>query len=880
MSPYDHEPPRWSITLLRLYCKPRALEIIEGDAYELFYRRIETEGLKAARRKFSWDVIRFFRLRYIKGLEDFNSLNNISMFKNYFKTAFRSLMKQRFYSFINIAGLALGLAVCLLIVLYISNEVSYDKYHPDVERVYRVANGKSGAWTPARLGMRMKGDLPEVEETVRIQGPFSQTFKIGDRIFKEEQGFNADSTVHKLFEIKFVEGNPDEALTQPNAILLTKSLADKFFNYQSALGKVIKVDGEDVQVTGVIADAPSNTHFKYNYINSYPHESWVTIGNWTGNNFYTYAKLSNGALPTSVETKFDGLAEKYIAPVIIQYSGHSSYEDYLAQGGRKPGISLLPMTDLHLRYPHLALGSSGSIENVYIFSAVALFILIIACINFMNLSTARSAMRSKEVGMRKVMGSVRGQLISQFLVESMLISVSAMVLALGIAALSLDGFNTLANRTFTLNELFALPTLLKLLGLVLVVGLLAGAYPAFVLSAFKPIKALKGESQTGGKGNAALRQGLVAFQFAISIFLIVSTVVVFTQLNFLSKQSLGFEPDQVLVVKNANRLGAKGQSFLNDINRLPSVENATLSSQFVSSGISDWGYQTVEEVPREHSFINMFATDEYLETLGIALVDGRNFSNEVTSDTASILINESAAKWLGWEDPIGRKLSRGVNADYTIVGIVKDFNFESLKREIEPFVIRPMTWDGKAEAGWYAGNYLSLKLSGDYQNTVQSVKAAWERAIPDEPFEFVFLDDAFNDLYVEEERFGKLFTASSGLAIVIACLGLFALAAYTLERKYKEIAVRKVLGASVKSLTLMVISSFTKLVVIGAVIAIPLGYWAMKQWLSDFAYQIDINNPLVWVLPALFVALIAWLTVGYQSIRTASANPIKALRSE
>ena len=802
------------------------------------------------------------------------------MFKNYFKISVRSLLKQRFYSFINIAGLALGLAACLLIVLYISNEVSYDKFHPDVDRVYRVANGKAGAWTPARLGMRMKADFPEVEETVRIQGPFSQTFKIGDRVFKEEQGFNADSTVHKVFQLNFIEGNPNEALTKPNSIVLTQTLADKLFNFQSALGEVVKVDGENLQVTGVVADPPNNTHFRYNYINSYPHESWVTVGNWTGNNFYTYAKLSQGAQPESVEAKFDNLAKKYIAPVIIQYSGHASYEEYLAQGGRKPGISMLPMADLHLHYPHLALGSNGSIDNIYIFSAVALFILIIACINFMNLSTARSAMRSKEVGMRKVMGSLRGQLIGQFLVESMLISVLAMLLALGISALALDGFNLLANRSFTMSELFALPTILKLFALVLIVGLLAGAYPAFVLSAFKPIKALKGETQSGGKGNAALRKGLVAFQFAISIFLIISTVVVFSQLNFLSKQELGFEPSQVLVVKNANQLQAKGESFLNEINRIASVENATLSSQYVSSSISDWGYQTVEEVPRDHSFINMFTTDEYLETLGIELSDGRNFSNEVTSDTASVLINEAAAKWLGWEEPIGRKLSRGRGQEFTIVGIVKDFNFESLKREIEPFIIRPMRWDGYAEAGWYAGNYLSIKVTGDYQNTVASVKAAWQKAVLDEPFDYVFLDDSFNSLYEEEERFGKLFTASSGLAIIIACLGLFALAAYTLERKYKEIAVRKVLGASVKSLALMVIANFTKLVLIGAVIAIPIGYWAMNQWLSDFAYQININNPLIWILPALFVALIAWLTVGYQSVRTASANPIKALRSE
>ncbi len=875
MSPYDQEPPQWAIKFLRFYCKPRALEIIEGDAYELFYKRIESEGVKTARKKFSWDVLKFFRFRYIKGLEDINSLNNIVMLKNYIKISFRSLLKQRFYSLINIGGLAIGLAACLLITMYITHELSYDKFHSDSDRIYRL-----GAWTPARLAIQSKMDIPEIDEATRLQGPFSQTFNIDGKIFKEPMGFNADSTFNKVFSVEFVEGNPSEALSEPNSIVLTQSLSNKLFDYQSALGKVIKVDGELIKVTGVVVDPPKNTHFRYNFIGSYPNETWVTVGNWTGNNFYTYIKLAKGSDPTEVQDKLKELAGKYVGPELVKFTGHASYEDYLAEGGRERNFPMRLMTDLHLYHPRLSLRSGGDINNVYIFSAVALFILIIACINFMNLSTARSAMRSKEVGMRKVLGSLRKQLVNQFLVESMMVSIISMVLALGLAALVLNGFNNLADRSFDYNDLFMGQVLLQLLVLVLIVGLLAGSYPAFVLSGFKPIKALKGEVQKGGKGSSFLRKGLVAFQFAISIFLIISTVVVFKQLNFLSNQKLGFDAEQVLVIKNTNVLENDAELFKNRLSQMPAVERMSMTRDFMSGGVSDWGYQTIEDNPREHSFINMFATDGFLETMGLQLVEGRNFTNELVSDTASILINEAAKKWLGWDEVLGRKLSRGDGEDYTIVGVTNDFNFTSLKRKIEPVIIRVMGNDGRVEADWYAGNYVYLRVSGDYKRTVEMVEELWEETVLDEPFEYAFLDESFAALYKEEERFGKLFTASSGLAVVIACLGLFALAAFTLERRFKEIAVRKVLGASVKSITLMILKNFTQLVAAGAIIAIPVGYFVMEGWLQDFAYQISLNNPMIWILPALFVAMIAWLTVGFLSAKTAMSNPIKALRSE
>jgi len=880
MDPFNQEPPQWALKLLRLYCKPRMLEIIEGDVYELFYKRIENEGLSKARRRFGWDVMRFFRVRYIKGLEDINSLNNIAMFKNYFKVSVRSLLKHKFYSLINITGLSLGLAACLLITMYINHELSYDNFHKDADRIYRMANNQRGNWTPARLGIQAKLDFPAIEEIVRIQGPFSQTFNLDGTIYREERGFNADSTFHKVFTVNFLEGNPDKALTEPNSVVLTKSLADKYFPGRSAYGELIDMDGETTKITGVIADPPKNTHFYYNFINSLPHERYVTVGNWTGNNFFTYAKVANGTDVAALEAEFPDFKRRHAGTEMLEWSAYSTYEELLANVRNPPTFTLKPMRDLHLHYPGFALGSNGDINNVYTFMAVAGFILLIACINFMNLSTARSAARSKEVGMRKVLGSLRGNLINQFLVESMIVVLIAMVLALGIAILAINGFNGLANRNFDLGDLMAPTTLLYLLALVVIVGLVAGSYPAFYLSGFKPIKALKGEIKSGS-GNAFLRKGLVAFQFAISILLIISTVVVYSQLQFMSNQKLGFEPEQVLLVKNGDRLSGNLSAFRNQVEALPGVEQFAMSDRYFSGFVGNYGYETVEDAPRSGNLMNLFVSADFGQALDLQLLEGRFFNKELVRDTMSVIINKKAADWLGWDEVVGRKLSRGEGRDFTIVGVVEDFHYTSLKNDIEPLVLRNVTDEGwiNEQSGWWGANYFSVKLNGNLRQTVNAIETAWGRAVPDEPFNYTFMDDSFAALYEEERRFGSLFSASSGLAIVIACLGLFALAAFTLERRFKEIAIRKVLGATVQSLSLLILSDFTKLVAIGAVIAIPAGYYLMQEWLTNFAYQTPISIFLL-VLPAVVVAIIAWLTVGFQSVKTALGNPVKALRSE
>ena len=564
---------------------------------------------------------------------------------------------------------------------------------------------------------------------------------------------------------------------------------------------------------------------------------------------------------------------------MLSYSEYDTYEELLANSKYVPTFSLKKMTDLHLYYPRFALGSNGDINNVYIFSAVALFILLIAAINFMNLSTARSAARAKEVGMRKVLGSLRKQLISQFLVESLIISLFAMLLSLGLAILSLDVFNELANRSFNSSDLLALPLLFKLFSLSIVIGLLAGCYPAFYLSAFKPIKALKGEIKTG-TGSVILRKGLVAFQFAISIFLIISTSVVFKQLNFLNSQKLGFNTEQILVVNNTYSLNTNIGSFKSTLLRNANIEDVTFSDSYLSGWISDWGYQTLGEDPKDGNFIHLYANSNYFTTMGIELKEGRFFSDNLVTDSASIIINEVTAEWLGNGSAVGKLFTRGDGERLTVIGVVKDFHYGSLKRKVGPMIIRYLPPpSGQIEEDWWGADHASIRIKGNYQDAMSEIETAWSQATPDEPFDAFFLDDSFNRLYDEERRFGNLFTASSGLAIAIACLGLFALAAFTLERRLKEIAVRKVLGASTSKLTMLIITDFTKLVLVGAIIAIPAGYLVMNAWLSDFAYQMKIGV-LTLILPALAVAALTWLTVGFQSAKSALANPIKALRSE
>ncbi len=803
------------------------------------------------------------------------------------KVAVRFMFKQKLHSLINILGLGVGLSACLLIVLYISNELSYDKFYKDADRIYRFANGESGQSTSPRLGIQAKLDFPEIEEIARVKGPTENTLKVDNVKFRETDGFGVDSTFHKLFSVDFLEGNPDKAWTEPNAIVLTKSLADKYFQGSEAYGKLIHVNGVPTKVTGVITDPPQNTHLQYRYLLSFAHTTDVTTGNWIEKWYATYAKLVRGVEPEVLEQKFPEFKRKHAGSQLINWLGYDSYDELLAARNTAPTYTLKPMTDLHLYYPVFAFGSGGSIDNVYTFSLVAFFILLIACINFMNLCTARSALRLKEVGIRKVLGSVRKQLIVQFLTETVLLSLFAMIISLLLATLALDSFGNLANRQFTIQDLFAPELLLSLLGLMLVVGLLAGAYPAIFMSRFKPVKALKGELKVKGS-NTFLRKGLVVFQFGISIFLIISTVVVFSQLNFMRSKSLGIHTEQVVTIKNAAVLNGKLRAFKELAKRSPNVVSLSYSFGQPFKRLAKSGFNMVDEADKKTNFTMLNVDEDFWATYDIRLKDGRLFSYDLDADWANLIINEAGQRWMGIESVAGAKLGQN-NNNYNVVGVVEDFHFESLKQDIGPLVIRysdpvrdttvAKRW-GKSYLGAFDALYsASIRITGDYGDALDHIRECWSEVAPGEPLNYAFVDEIFNRLYDEDRRFGQIFTVSSALAVAISCLGLFALTAFTLDRRLKELAVRKVLGASVIKLIRLILLEFTKLVTMGALISIPVGYWVMQEWLSGFAYRINFS-PLLLIIPGLVVLIITWSMVGFQSAKVALSNPVNVLRSE
>lgn len=793
------------------------------------------------------------------------------MWKSYFKISLRSLWRHRFYTFINITGLSVGVACCLLILLFIKHDLSYDTFYKDHDQIYRVALNGRGLYTPALLGKQFQDDYPQVEAYTRIGGLASVTFVVGENVLNEDGGLFADSTFFNVFSADFLEGEAGTALENPKSVVLTKSVADKYFPAQKAIGKVIKADGESTIVSGVVADPPTNTHLPYRYILAMPDEEWVTAGNWTANNFYTYVKLQKGYPTEELAAQMPAFVEKYIGPELISFSGHATFDEYL-DAGNEHFFTFLPLADIHLHHPKFSLGKAGDINNIFIFSAVALFILVIACINFINLTTAKSASRSKEVGMRQVLGAVRSELVRQFLVESFLVSLAATILALGLVFLLLPFFNQLSGKVFGAAHVFTSEILLSLGALFLIIGLLAGSYPALHLSGLKPVTALKGELQ-GAKSSAYLRRILVSFQFGVSIFLVIATVIVFSQLTYISSQKLGIDTSQILVVKDGQAVKDKTQVFREQLLANPNIEEVSISDSYPSERHSNRSYMIIGDNVTTYNLNCLFTEDRYLQTMGIELVEGRFFEKTRATDTAGIVINQAAARELGWSEPVGKKLSRGRGKEYTVIGVIKDYNYYSLKNQISPLIIHY-----EPEIHLLYPSYL-VRTRGDHRAAVAHVSEVWASMAPEEHFNYTFLDDSFGRLYEAEERFGKVFTTFSVLAIIIACLGLFALAAFTLEKRFKEIAIRKVLGASVFSITWLVLLDFTKMVLLGAAVAVPAAFYLAEAWLENFQYRLNLNG-FLFVVPVMAIIIIAWLTVAYQSVKTALANPVIALKQE
>ncbi|MBV6644765.1 MAG: ABC transporter permease [Cyclobacteriaceae bacterium] len=869
----EKRPPRWATWFLRLYCRPEVLDVIEGDLLELFLREAELQGNHQASRNFSWRVLRFFRVRYIKSLEDFDSMKYISMLKNYFKISFRMLIKGGTYSFLNIFGLAVGLCCSLLIMMHVRNELSYDQFYPEADRIYRTSINTGGN-SPALLVHQLKLDYPEIEEGVRIYSHSRWLLDLGQKSTVMARGMKADSTFFKIFPRSFISGDPGKALSEPHSMVITSQFALKYFPGEDPINRILKAEGETYKVTGIVAGSPRNTHLPYDFVLSMPINTMTTEGDWTGNNFKSYIKLKPGTNQHDLSRKFRSFIKRHIAPELLKYTGHDSFEDFLASGYHY-NLTVTPIKDIHLHHPRFSFGRDGDYQSVWIIGLVAIMILSIACINYVNMSTARSAIRFKEVGIRKALGFKRKDLMIQFLVEALVVTILAILLALLLSFMGVSLLNDLTNNDFQFADLFDWGGLIGILILILLVVLLAGGYPAFYISGLSPVTALKGGGLSKG-GRFSFRRGLLTFQFTVSMFLIGGTLIVFGQVTHMSNAALGLDAEQVLIIKNISELKGKVDVFRNQVLSNTHVEGVTLSSHYPSAGMSDWTYHSLHEDETRFNPYNLFTDHNYLDVMGIQLKEGRFFSAESASDTTNILINETAVKKLGWTDPLGKTLTRGQGSKYTVIGVLRDFKTKSARRSVRPVVIR---YGPEMEGEEYSMNFGAVRITGNFDQAVDFIKSNWESVVSDYPFSFIFLNNSFDRLYNRERNFGKLFTLFAGLAIIIAMLGLVSLVAFTVEKRFKEIAIRKVLGASIASVVGLFLMDFAKLLLLAALVFLPIEIYLGQQWLNDFATRITLEWFYL-VIPVAVIAIFSILIVSFQAWKASNSDPAFVLKQE
>ncbi len=801
------------------------------------------------------------------------------MFKNYYKVAVRNILKYKLFSAINILGMTIGITSCLMIILYVTHELSYDKFHADADRIYQVGlNGKIGGQdirvsnTCPPMAEALVADVPEVDAATRIVQMYQPVVRNGEKIFTEEKVFFADSNFFEFFSYKLKEGEIKTALKEPNTVVLTEIMAKKYFGEENPMGGLLVMGSENktFKVTGIAETPPTNSHFSYNILVSAVSNDNLKAGIWLNNFMFTYFKTKPNTSIDQVESKFIPLVEKYIGPEIEKFMGTSLKQ--MQEAGGAYGYYATNIKDIHLHSTSQGdIEPGGNIMYVYFFSGIGLFILIIACINFMNLSTARSAGRAKEVGLRKALGSLRGQMIGQFIAESILYSLLAVILALIACYYLLPSFNLLSGKELGM-EIFRTPLfIVGIIGLVLFVGVVAGSYPAFYLTSFSAVEVLKGKVRAGAKSKG-IRSFLVVFQFGLSIFLIIFTVVVFQQIQFMQKKNLGIDKNNVLILGNTNRLGNNKEAFRNGLAQLTGISKISYTNN-TFPGVNNTTVFKTGGSEQDHIMGVYYADYDHQDVLKFELKDGRYFSNEYATDSLAILLNEAAAREFGFTNPIGEEVLYNDNGStfkkYKVVGVIKDFNFESFKDQVRPLSIL-LTQNS---------SNLLVRYEGDPAEVIKNVEKLWRQNASSEPFEYTFLDESFDRLFRAEQRMGKLFSVFSSLAIFIACLGLFALAAFTTEQRTKEIGVRKSMGASVFNLSILLSKEFTKLVVIAFIPAAILAWYVSDTWLNSFAYRIDIN-PLVFVLSGIAAIVIAWLTVSYQSIKAATANPVNSLRYE
>jgi len=817
------------------------------------------------------------------------------MLKNYLKIAWRNLIKNKLYSTINVAGLSVGVACSMFIFLYVSNELSYDDFHENGENIYRATReGKIGdndfsfPFTPAPLASVLKEEVPEIEQAVRLRsfGSFSVKRTDTDQSFKEDRLLFADSGFFELFTFPLVEGNPEKQFLEPNTIAISESAAQKYFGNESALNQSLILDGRETYVvTAVFEDFPSNSHFKVDFLLSMVNLPPANSKSFTNNNFYTYFSVQAGANPAEVSGKINKVVDNYLGPEIYEFMGKTMEE--LSVAGNYYVIEIQSLNDIYLNSDYtIDIGIMGNKDVVILFSFVALFIIILACINFMNLSTARSSNRSKEVGVRKALGSRKSHLVRQFLIESVLISVISFFIGLFLVVLLRPIFNDLTGKTLSL-PVNDFGFILTFIFTGIIVGILAGIYPAFYLSSFNPVETLKGKVSLG-TGNKAIRSGLVVFQFFISILLIIGTIAIYQQLQFIQNKDLGYTKEQVILVKDAYMLNDQRQSFKDEVNGLSNVERASYSGFLPVSGYnrSDNTFWKEGEEPSQDNVVGtqIWSVDhDYVETYQMELVAGRNFRLGSSADSSAVILNESAFRAFGFTDfeadnyietnafdPETGQFSGVIFDKFRVIGVVKDFHYESLKNEIGPLALSLNS----------SSSVLAVRLNTDeIHNSISEIEAIWSKIDPTLPFSYSFLDSDFNAMYDAESRLSKILTIFAGLAIFIGCLGLFALASFMAEQRTKEIGIRKVLGASISGIVFMLSKQFSKLVILAFVLAVPLAWWGISSWLQRYEYRVSIGWEL-FTLAGVMAIVIAWITVAYHSLKVAISNPVDSLKNE
>ncbi len=884
MDELKNQPPQIGLWLLHLIYKADRLDEVSGDLFEIYQNRLETQGKIRASLHYLADVILSFRnVGLAKKTTQFKS-NGWILLRSNINFTFRVIFKNRTYSVLNILGLSLGMAAFLFIMQYVSYEKSYDNFHTNRKDLYRIhymatnANGelvKNCAVAAPRVAPYMKEKLPEVKAFARVQPWSGLVYSYNNKTFREDGTKLADNDILKIFDFPLIAGDPRTALRAPNSLVISQLMAQKYFGSESPLGKVIDIDGYRLYtITGVAKDVPNNSHIHFDFLLSYSTlKVWEGDGvetSWDWYDYYSYVLLEPGRDPRTVERKFERIFDSDV-------QGKRNRELHV-----KESFILQPITDIHL-HSHLSKELEGEEQGdanaVFFLTLIAIFILVIAWINYINLSTARSMERAKEVGVRKTIGAFRRQLIQQFMLESFIINLTAFLIAIGIVVVGINYFNQLTNSKLDLGFLSDQIFWMKIMIAFLAGSIVSGTYPAFVLSSFQPISALRGKGGHYASG-ILLRRALVVVQFASSVTLIAGTMIVYEQLKYMDAQDLGFDMTKTIILRGPNPTGEEktpvfashNEAFKNELIALSGVRSVAASSDVPGGEIRYWMAARKLEAPREDSkLIYYFDTDEhYLPAYDIKLLAGRNFH---FADTTSLILNDIAAKLMGFDSPesaIDHKVILG-DKTYSIAGIVNDYNQVSVKQAVKPLAIQYNAGE------WY---FFTVKVDGTrYNKLLATIKTSYNTFWPKAPFDYFFLDEFYNRQYSNEQKFSRVFMLFSGFAIFVACLGLFGLSAFNASQKTKEIGIRKILGAEVTHIVYMLSKEFLVLVLVAVVIAIPVIYFSMSRWLENFAGRISIDLS-VFLVSGFSVLLMALLTVSYKTVQTARSNPITALRYE